>query len=70
MKTMSKSNELGFNPLPHPPYSPDLAPSDYWLFADLEKMLQRKGFDTNVEVIAATMLYLKTKTNRITNVVF
>ncbi|EFN85370.1 hypothetical protein EAI_14585, partial [Harpegnathos saltator] len=27
---------LNFELLPHPPYSPDLAPSDYWLFADLK----------------------------------
>ncbi|KAL7723955.1 hypothetical protein ACLKA6_019947 [Drosophila palustris] len=40
MKTMAKLNELGFELLPHPPYSPDLAPSDYWLFADLKKMLR------------------------------
>ena len=39
MKTMVKLNELRFELLPHPPYSPDLAPSDYWLFADLKKML-------------------------------
>lgn len=39
IKTMTKFNELGFQLLPHPPYSPDLAPSDYWLFADLKKML-------------------------------
>ena len=30
--TMAKLNELSFELLPHPPYSPDLAPSDY--FAD------------------------------------
>ncbi|KAM8718589.1 hypothetical protein ACLKA7_001318 [Drosophila subpalustris] len=40
MKTMAKLNELGFELLPHPPYSPDLASSDYWLFADLKKMLR------------------------------
>ncbi|KAM8710012.1 hypothetical protein ACLKA7_016761 [Drosophila subpalustris] len=40
MKTMAKLNELGFELLPHPPDSPDLAPSDYWLFADLKKMLR------------------------------
>ncbi|KAM8702325.1 hypothetical protein ACLKA7_004989 [Drosophila subpalustris] len=43
MKTMAKLNELGFELLPHPPYSPDLAPSDYWLFADLKKMLRVKN---------------------------
>ena len=36
MKTMVKLNELSFKLLPHPPHSPDLAPSDYWLFTGLE----------------------------------
>ena len=35
LKTMAKLSELGYELLPHPPYSPDLAPSDYWFFADL-----------------------------------
>ena len=29
MKTIVKLNELSFELLPQPPYSPDLAPSDY-----------------------------------------
>ena len=29
-KTVAAIRELGFECLPHPPYSPDLAPSDYW----------------------------------------
>ena len=37
-KTTAKLYELGFELLPHPPYSPDLVPSDYWLFAQLKKM--------------------------------
>ena len=52
--TMAKSHELGFELLPHPPYSPNLAPSDYYLFADLKKMLAGKKFNTNEEVIAET----------------
>ena len=32
MKTMAKLNELSFELLPHPPYSPDLTPSDYWFY--------------------------------------
>ena len=48
--------------LPHPPpYSPDLAPSDYWLFADLKKMLQGKKFGSNEEVIAETGAYCEAK---------
>ena len=61
MKTMFKLNELSFELLPHPPYSPDLAPSVYWLFADLEKMLQGKKFSSNEEVIAETEAYFESK---------
>lgn len=61
IKTMAKINELGFKLLPHPPYSPDLAPSDYWLFADLKKMLQGKRYASNEEVIAATEAYFESK---------
>ena len=61
MKTMAKLNELGFELLPHPPYSPDLAPSDYWLFADLKKMLRGKRFGSNDEVIAETNAYFEGK---------
>ena len=46
--TMAKLHELHFKLLPRPPYSPDLAPSNYWLFADLKRMLQGK----NEEVIS------------------
>ena len=61
MKTMAKLAELGYELLPHPPYSPDLAPSDYWLFADLKKMLQWKRFGSNEEVIAETEAYFEAK---------
>ncbi|KAF7280076.1 hypothetical protein GWI33_006427 [Rhynchophorus ferrugineus] len=37
VKTMTKIHELGFELLPHPPYSPDLAPSDHFLFCDFKK---------------------------------
>lgn len=52
MKTMAKLHELGYELLPHPPYSPDLASSDFFLFADLKRMLSGKKFQTNEEVIA------------------
>ena len=58
MKTMVKLNELSFKFLPHPPYSLDLVPGDYWLFADLKKILQGKRFGSNEEVIAETKAYL------------
>ena len=61
MKTMVKLNELCFELLPHPSYSPNLAPSDYWLFADLKKMLQGKRFGFNEEIIAETEAYFESK---------
>ena len=61
IKTMAKLHELNFELLPHPPYSPDLAPSDYWLFADLKKMLAGKKFRSNEEVIAETEAYFEAK---------
>ena len=61
MKTMVKLKELSFELLPHPPYSPDLAPSEYWFFADLKIMLQRKRSGSNEEVIAETEAYFENK---------
>ena len=61
MKTMVELNALNFELLPHPPYSPNLAPSDYWLFADLKKMLQGMRFVSNEEVIAETEVYFGSK---------
>ena len=33
--------------LPHPPYSPDLAPSDYFLFPNMKTWLGGKRFSSN-----------------------
>jgi hypothetical protein len=35
----------------HPPYSPDLAPSDYDLFTYLKKWLLSQRFNSNEEVM-------------------
>ena len=58
--TMAKLHELHLGLLPHPPYSPDLAPSNYWLFADLKRIFQEKWFGTN-EVISETEVYFEPK---------
>ena len=39
-KTMAAIDDLGFECLPHPPYSPDLAPSDYWLFGEMKRSFE------------------------------
>ena len=59
--TMARLHELHFELLLYPPYSPDLAPSDYWLFTDLKRMLQVKRFGSNEEVISETEAYFKAK---------
>ena len=49
---------LGFQCLDHPPYSPDLAPSDYHLFPGLKKQLKGRHFSSEAEVIAAAETWL------------
>ena len=58
---MVKLHELHFELLLHPPNSPDLAASDYWLFADLKRMLQGKRFGSNEEVISEIGAYFEAK---------
>lgn len=48
--TRQKLLELGWDILPHPAYSPDLAPSDYYLFQSLQNFLDGKTFTSNEEV--------------------
>jgi len=56
---MAKINELKFELLPHAPYSPDLAPSDYFLFPNLKKWLGDKRFTNNEEVESAVNGYFE-----------
>lgn len=49
--TRQKLEELQWEILPHPPYSPDLAPSDYHLFRSLEHSLRGHSFDNLDEVV-------------------
>jgi [histone H3]-lysine36 N-dimethyltransferase SETMAR len=42
--TQQTIHELGWEILPHPPYSPDIAPSDYHLFRSLQNFLGEKRY--------------------------
>jgi histone-lysine N-methyltransferase SETMAR len=42
--------QLGFELLQHPPYSPDLAPSDYHIFGPLKEALRGRGFASDEEL--------------------
>ena len=41
---------LGWTVIPHPPYSPDLAPCDFFLFSTMKKSLKGNRFATVQEV--------------------
>jgi hypothetical protein len=39
--------------VPHPPYSPDLAPLDFYLFGDVKKCLAGLSFEDADQLLAA-----------------
>lgn len=51
--SMATIRELKWQLLPHPPYSPDLAPSDYHLFAPMKDPLRGVHFTCEREIKAA-----------------
>lgn len=46
LQCRKKLVQLGWDLLPHPPYSPDLAPSNFHLFRSLQDSLNGKNFDS------------------------
>jgi len=58
LATQKKLSYLGFHCLDPPPYSPDLAPSDYRLIPGLKKQLKGRNFSSDAEVIAAAETWL------------
>ena len=61
LATQKKLAYLGFHFLNHPPYSQDLAPSDYHVFSGLKKQLNVHHFPSDMEVIAAGETWLDGK---------
>jgi hypothetical protein len=58
--TIVKISELGMNKMPHPPYSPDIVPSDFFLFGYLKHKLQRCSDDSADELFSAITDLLET----------
>ena len=61
-KTKEKLEELSWEVLPHPPYSPDLAPSDFYLFRSLQNHLRGAQFGSDEEVKNEVIAFLDSRT--------
>ena len=48
--TRQKLLGLGWITIPHPPYSPDLAPTDYHLYRSLSNYLREKKFNDESQI--------------------
>lgn len=59
IKAMAKLNELKYDLLRQPPYSPDLDPSDYFLFPVLKRWLRGKRFTSLEDVECQTDAYFE-----------
>lgn len=53
-----KLDQVGLKRIPHPAYSPDLAPSDFFLFGFMKHQLQGNSFGTHEELFTAVRLIL------------
>jgi histone-lysine N-methyltransferase SETMAR len=56
--SIGKIEELGFILVPQPPYSPDFAPCDFFLFGYLKQNLEGKHFIREDQMIAVVMEFL------------
>ena len=61
-KTVNKLRKFHWEFLEHPPYSPDLASSDFHLFSPLKKFLAGRRFTCNDEVKAAVRQWFRSQT--------
>ncbi|GFR78106.1 transposase [Elysia marginata] len=57
------AERCGFKILPHLPYSPDLAPSDFCLFPNLKKSIKRRRFEDSTDAITAVEAWFQAKSD-------
>jgi histone-lysine N-methyltransferase SETMAR len=62
---MTLAASLGYEILPHPPHSPDLAPRDSFFFPRLKMPLHGKRFQNNDNVISAWEDFLNSQNETI-----
>ncbi|UYV70891.1 hypothetical protein LAZ67_8001006 [Cordylochernes scorpioides] len=58
-QTTALIEEFGWELVSHPPYSPDVAPSDFHLFPELKKNLGGTQFQDNDELEEAVLGFLR-----------
>ena len=61
LATRQKLMDIGWDLMLHPPYSPDLAPSDYHLFRSLDNSLRGKTFNDDDAVKSHLTQFLAEK---------
>ena len=59
--TLAKLAQLGIEVLPHPPYSPDLSPSDYHLFKSLDVFLRQQVYAKQDQVETAFRNFIESR---------
>ena len=50
MATKQKLKDFGCEVMQHPPYSPDISPSDFYLFRSLQNNLNLQRFNSTDEI--------------------
>ena len=56
-----KPETFGWKIIPHPPYSPDIAPTDFHLFRSMQNLLDGKEFENDEEVKSAIFTFFASK---------
>ena len=59
--TIRKLHDLGYETLPHPPYSPDLSPTDFHLFKHFDAFLKDKIFGNQTDAENAFSEFIESK---------
>ena len=62
--TRQKLLELGWDVSPRPPYSPDLAPSDYFLFRSLQNSSNDKNFNNDGDIKSYLIHFFANKNHK------
>ena len=61
--TLQTLTSMGIEVLSHPPYSPDLAPTDFHFFKHLDAFLKDKQFETQTDAETAFQTFLDSRSD-------